>query len=274
MGDVPTGDLTTARAQLARASRVLVLTGAGVSTASGIPDYRGPSGVWTLNPAAERASYIDVYASDPEVREASWQRLRARAEQPPQPNAAHYSLARFERIGRLSLLVTQNIDGLHLAAGTSPQRLIEIHGHVRNVRCLTCDARLATGEVIARVAAGESDPHCEAVVDGRTCHGVLATTIVRFGEQPDPLDMHRAKRAARECDVLLCVGTTLSVYPAAGLVPLARDFGARLVIVNEAPTDFDPVALCLRGDITEVLPALLEGRDDVEETQRSRDGSH
>jgi NAD-dependent deacetylase len=229
--------------------------------------------VWTLNPAAERASHGDVYARDPDVREASWHRLLARAEHPPQPNAAHHALARFERTGRLSLLVTQNIDGLHLAAGSSPERLIEIHGHVREVRCLACEARLATGEVLARVAAGESDPHCEALVHGRTCDGVLATTIVRFGEQPDPLAMHRAKSAARACHLLVCVGTTLTVYPAAGLVPMALDHDARLIIVNEAPTDFDPVALCLRGDITEVLPSLLEGFDLVVDTVDPVEGS-
>jgi NAD-dependent deacetylase len=266
MGGVPITDLDSARHELRGAARVLVLTGAGVSTASGIPDYRGPNGVWTLDPAAERASHADVYASDAQVREASWQRLLSRSENPPQPNAAHRSLARFERSGRLSLLVTQNIDGLHLASGTSPARLIEIHGHVRAVRCLACDARQPTGVVLARVAAGETDPHCEAVVEGRVCAGVLATTIVRFGEQPDRLEWHRAKRVAGECDLILCVGTTLAVYPAAGLVPLALESGARLVIVNNAPTDYDANALCLRGDITEVLPTLLEAGDLVVDT--------
>jgi NAD-dependent deacetylase len=256
---VPTTDLETARATLKRAQRVTVLTGAGISTASGIPDYRGPQGVWTLNPAAERASHIEVYSIDPEVREASWSRLLTRAEHPPEPNDAHRSLARFERTGRLSLLVTQNIDGLHLVAGTSPERLIEIHGNVRAVRCLTCGARQPTGEVLARVAAGEPDPACEAIVEGRVCGGVLATTIVRFGEQPDPLEMHRAKRAARECDVLMCVGTTLSVYPVAGLARTALDYDVQLLIVNDAPTPWDDYALCVRGDITQVLPAILDG---------------
>ena len=235
----------------------MVLTGAGVSTASGIPDYRGPHGVWTLEPAAERNAHFDAYVGDPLVREASWRRLLARAEHSPQPNAAHFALAHFEDTGRLSVLVTQNVDGLHLAAGTSPDVLIEIHGHLRAVRCLSCDARQATGDVLARVAAGEADPRCEAVVEGRPCGGVLATTIVRFGEQPDPLGMHRAKRAARDCDLLLCVGSTLSVYPVAGLVPTALDVGARVLIVNDAPTDYDASALCLRGDISAILPALL-----------------
>lgn len=251
------GDLETARAALRDAARVMVLTGAGISTASGIPDYRGSQGVWTRNPAAERASHIDVYSTDPEVREASWSRLLVRAENPPQPNEAHRSLAHFERTGRCSVLVTQNIDGLHLAAGTSPELLIEIHGHVRAVRCLTCGDRQATADVLARVTAGEADPRCEALVESPVCGGVLATTIVRFGEQPDPLEMHRATRAARECDVLMCVGTTLSVYPVAGLVRMALDFDARLVIVNDAPTPYDASAICVRGDITEVLPAML-----------------
>lgn len=250
-------DLDAARAALARSPRTLVLTGAGISTASGIPDYRGPRGVWTLDPAAERASRADVYERDSEVRKASWLRLLARADSPPRPNGAHRALARFERTGRLSLLVTQNIDGLHLAAGTSPDRLVEIHGHVRAVRCLVCDARQATGDVLARVAGGEVDPLCDVVVEGRRCGGVLATTIVRFGERPDPLGMHRAKRAARECSLLLCVGSTLSVNPAALLVPTALDYGARLVIVNEAPTKYDADAWYVRGDITEVLPAML-----------------
>jgi NAD-dependent deacetylase len=257
MTDVPITDLKDARAALQRAARVMVLTGAGISTASGIPDYRGPQGVWTKNPAAERASHIDVYSTESEVREASWVRLLARAENAPQPNDAHRSLARFERTGRLSVLVTQNIDGLHLIAGTSPETLIEIHGNVREVRCLTCGARQPTGEVLARVAAGEPDPSCEAIVEGHACGGVLATTIVRFGEQPNPLEMHRAQRAAHECDLLMCVGTTLTVYPVAGLVQWALDFDAQLLIVNDAPTPYDDSATCVRGDITEVLPAIF-----------------
>jgi NAD-dependent deacetylase len=213
--------------------------------------------VWTLNPAAERNAHFDAYVNEPQVREASWRRLLVRAAHPPQPNDAHFSLARFEDTHRLTLLVTQNIDGLHLAAGSSPDLLIEIHGHLRSVRCLSCDARQATSEVLARVSHGEVDPHCEAVVEGRPCGGVLATTIVRFGEQPDLLDMHRSTRAARDCDLLLCVGSTLSVYPVAGLVPIALDRGARVVIINGAPTEFDEFSLCVRGEITETLPALL-----------------
>lgn len=254
---MPVGDLASAQDALDDVSSVVVLTGAGVSTASGIPDYRGPRGVWTLDPRAERDSFADVYARDPAVRELSWRRLLTRAQHPPRPNAAHFCLARFEATGRLSLLVTQNIDGLHLVAGSSPERLVEAHGHVRCVRCLACEGRQATSVVLERVAAGEPDPHCEASIGGHACGGVLATTIVRFGDPLDPAEMDRAARAARRCDAMLCVGSTLSVYPVAGLVATALEHGARVVIVNDAPTDYDASALCLRGDITEVLPALL-----------------
>ena len=252
-----TGDVLAAQAELAGASRITVITGAGVSTASGIPDYRGPSGVWTTNPAAERSSRSDVYATDQQVREQYWHRMLERSANPPRPNEAHFALARFERTRRLSLLVTQNIDGLHLEAGTSFDRIIEVHGHVRSVRCLTCDNRVPTTLVLARVAGGDPDPRCEVETSGAICGGVLTTTIVRFGDQPDPLEMHRAKRAVRESDLLLCVGSTLAVVPVALLVPLALDYDVRVVIVNGAPTDYDESALCVRGDITEVLPVIL-----------------
>jgi len=255
---MPKGDVLAARSELATASRVMVITGAGISTASGIPDYRGPRGVWTTNPAAERASRADAYASDPSIREEYWQRLLERSAHPPRPNEAHYSLARFERTRRLSLIVTQNIDGLHLEAGTSFDRLIEVHGHVRTVRCLTCDHHQPTSFVLSRVADGETDPHCEEAVSGVTCEGVLSTTIVRFGDQPDPLEMHHAKRGVRESDLLLCVGSTLAVVPVAMLVPSALDRDIRVIIVNDAPTEYDESALCVRGDITDVLPAILD----------------
>lgn len=254
---MPTGDATAARSEVAVSSRVMVITGAGISTASGIPDYRGPSGVWTTNPAAERASHADAYANDHQIREEYWRRLLERSANPPKPNEAHYSLARFERSRRLSLIVTQNIDGLHLVAGTSFDRLIEVHGHVRTVRCLVCDNRQPTSLVLSRVANGDADPHCEVEVSGSACGGVLTTTIVRFGDQPDPLEMHRAKRAVRECDLLLCVGSTLAVVPVAMLVPLALDYDVRVIIVNDAATTYDESALCVRGDITDVLPEIL-----------------
>lgn len=257
MVDVSIEEVEDARTALARASRVVALTGAGISTASGIPDFRGPHGVWTLNPAAERASYADVYASTTAVREASWRALLAKAANPPRPNEAHASLVRFESTGRLSLVITQNIDGLHLEAGTSVENLIEIHGHTRDVRCLQCDTRRPTSAALKRAADGEEDPRCDEIIKGGPCGGILATTIVRFGEEPDRHAWRRAEQAVKTADLLLCVGSTLAVYPVAGLVPLALRYGARVIIVNDSPTEYDRSALCVRGDITEVLPALL-----------------
>jgi NAD-dependent deacetylase len=255
-------DRATAQSWIATAQKIMVITGAGISTASGIPDYRGPSGVWTLDPSAERTSHIDDYTSDREVRERYWQRLHARTELLPRPNAGHHALAHFEATRKLSVLVTQNIDGLHLDAGTDPEILIEIHGDVRQTRCLSCGVRQDTAEVLARVADGDLDPRCEVPVNIRPCGGILATSIVRFGEQLDPARMSRASRAAKSCDLLICVGSTLAVHPVAGLPSLALGYGARLIIINDAPTDYDREALCLRGDITEILPEVLAAAHD------------
>ncbi len=241
-----------ARRVLAAASRVAVLTGAGISTDSGIPDFRGPDGLWTRDPAAERLSTLDGYLSSGELRKRSWRGLLGSGALQAQPNRAHLALVELEREGRLELLITQNTDGLHLAAGHSPERVVEIHGSNRRTRCLSCDRVEPTPQVLARVDAGDDDPRCTA------CGGILKRTTVLFGEQLDAADLARAGRAATSCDVLLCVGSTLSVYPAAGLVPLARRHGAEVVIVNGSPTAQDEVAtVVVRGAIGELLPAVL-----------------
>jgi NAD-dependent deacetylase len=239
-------------------SNVVVLTGAGVSTASGIPDFRGPEGVWTKDPEAERLSHIDVFISSSEVREAVWQRLLLRRDVVFEPNAAHRALAMFERTGKLRALVTQNIDGLHIAAGSDPALVIEVHGNSRRSRCLRCGAELPTPEVLDRVAAGELDPRCRVVVDGVVCDGLLKTAVVSFG-QPLPAQVFaRAEYLAKTCELLICVGSTLEVRPVAGLVPKALERGARLVIVNADPTPFDRDAdAVVRGDIPTVLGPLL-----------------
>jgi NAD-dependent deacetylase len=235
------------------ATAVAVLTGAGISTDSGIPDFRGPQGVWTKNPAAEKASRIEYYVSDPEVRKARWRQMVERKETPaPQPNAGHRALVTLERRGKLSALITQNVDGLHLAAGNDPALIVEVHGNTREVSCLSCGERAAIERALARVAAGEDDPPC------RTCGGILKTATVSFG-QSLPVDaMVRAEAAAESCDVMLAIGTTLGVWPVAGVVPLARQSGARVVILNAEPTEMDSLAdAILRGSISDVLPRLV-----------------
>jgi NAD-dependent deacetylase len=247
-----------ARRLLAGATRVVVLTGAGISTDSGIPDFRGPQGLWTKDPAAERNSSLDAYLSSEETRRRSWRGMLASKALAARPNAAHCALVELERRGSLELLVTQNTDGLHLDAGQDPNRVVEIHGSNRRTACLRCGFTEPTAAVLARVEAGEDDPRCTRVAPQGLCGGVLKRTTVLFGEGLDRADIARAGAAAARCDLLLAVGSTLQVHPVAGLVPLAHRAGAAVVIVNGSPTAQDEIAeVIVRGPIGEVLPEIL-----------------
>ena len=244
--------IDTVRGWVDAAERVVVLTGAGISTDSGIPDFRGPEGVWTKNPEAEKLATIQHYAADPEVRKRAWRVRLEAAAQNPQPNAGHRALVTLERRGKLDTLITQNVDGLHLAAGTSPDRIVEIHGTTREVNCLHCGERAPMERALARVRAGEEDPAC------RTCGGVLKSATISFGQSLVQADLRRAGEAARRADLMLAVGTKLAVWPIAGVVPAARDAGARVVILNAEPTDMDDLAhAVLRSSISETLPRLV-----------------
>lgn len=235
------------------AERITVFTGAGISTDSGIPDFRGPNGVWTKNPAAEKASTLQNYLADPEVRRFAWQnRLHSQAWDAV-PNRGHLAIYELERQGRLLAVVTQNIDELHQRAGHSASKVIEVHGTMRWSRCWTCDDRRPMQETLQRVRGGEEDPHC--LVCGV---GVLKSDTVSFGQSLIPEVIDAAMRAADECDLLLAAGSTLSVFPAANVVPRAKAGGARVVIVNGEPTAMDRFADALViGSLGEVLPALI-----------------
>jgi NAD-dependent deacetylase len=236
-----------------RAARsVVVLTGAGISTESGIPDFRGPQGVWTKDPKAERLSNLHQYMNDPEVRVASWQARLAHPAWAAEPNAGHRALAELERKGLLDSLVTQNIDGLHQKAGSSPDRVVEIHGTMREVMCMACGERAPMERALDRVRAGEADPPC------RSCGGILKSATISFGQNLVPEDLRRAEKAARGCDLFLALGTTLTVYPVAYLPEMALESGARLVIGNAQPTPFDgQAAAVLRRNLGELLPELV-----------------
>ena len=241
------------RSLLAEARRLVVLTGAGISTDSGIPDFRGPQGVWTLNPKAERIADIRHYVADPEVRRLSWQSRLAHPAWTAEPNRGHHALVDLERRGRLHALVTQNIDGLHQRAGNSPDVVIEVHGTLHRAVCLGCGGRQPMQAVLDRVRTGEEDPPCEG------CGGILKSDTVSFGQPLVPRVIERALRAAIEADVLVAVGSSLQVYPIAAAVPSARSVGAKLVIVNAQPTPFDEIADATFADpISEVLPVLLD----------------
>jgi NAD-dependent deacetylase len=240
---------------LRAAERVVVLTGAGISTDSGIPDFRGPKGVWTRNPAAEKASHISNYLADPEVRKAAWLNRLDTPVWTAEPNVGHESVYELERSGRLHAVITQNVDGLHHAAGHDPANVIEVHGTVRYTRCWECGDRRPMRETLDRVRGGEADPPC------LVCGGIVKSDTISFGQSLVPEVIDRAFRASEECDVMLAVGSTLSVYPVANCVPTAKRAGATVIIVNGQSTEMDRLAdHLLIGQIADLLPALVGRR--------------
>ncbi len=247
--------LATVRSWITASRCLVALTGAGISTDSGIPDFRGPQGVWTKNPEAEKMATIQNYMAEPDVRRRAW---RSRLDAPyltATPNAGHRAFVTLEQRGKLDTLITQNVDGLHIKAGTSPARVIEIHGHTREVLCMACGERAPMERALARVRAGEDDPPC------RSCGGVLKAATISFGQGLVAEDLMRAQAVARRADVMHAVGSTLSVYPIAGVVPIAQEAGAKVVIVNAEPTAMDGLAdAVLRGSITDILPRLAGER--------------
>ncbi len=232
---------------------VAILTGAGVSTDSGIPDYRGPNGVWRRDPQAEKLVTYAYYLADPLIRRRAW---RMRLDSPArhaEPNAAHHAVARLERSGVPVRVITQNVDGLHQAAGVPPGKVLELHGSSRTSVCVSCGERGPMDEVLDRVRAGEEDPAC------RVCGGILKSATVMFGQRLDPDVLGRAVAIAKACGVFLAVGSSLQVRPAASLAGIAAGHGARLVIVNAQPTPYDGLAAeVVREPIGTALAPLLE----------------
>ena len=233
------------------AKRVVALTGAGISTDSGIPDFRGPQGVWTRNPMAEKLSNIHYYMADPEVRKASWKARMDHTAWNAKPNPGHLALVDLEKRGKLHALITQNIDELHQQAGNSAGKVIEVHGTMRKVVCMGCGMTAPMQKALERVRAGEADPPC------RDCGGILKSATISFGQNLVPEVIDRALRSSAEADVLIAVGSSLQVYPIAGAVPMAKQAGARIVIVNAEPTPFDDIAdAVFNQSISKVLPPL------------------
>lgn len=244
--------LRLAHSLVAGAGRIVALTGAGISTDSGIPDFRGPNGLWTKNPAAERMFNLRAYRDSKEIREQTWQARVTHPGWTAEPNAAHQALVKLERAGKLCAIVTQNIDRLHQKAGSAVGLVIELHGTMFESVCLSCDDRRDMREVLNRVRAGETDPPCEI------CGGILKSATISFGQALDRTVLDQAQAAARSCDLMLSAGTSLTVQPAAGLVGLAASSGAAVVVCNGSETPYDAFAAAvLRGPLGEVLPALV-----------------
>jgi len=232
---------------------VAVLTGAGVSTDSGIPDFRGPSGVWTRDPAAEKMSTYQVYVTDPAVRRRSWQARLAHPAWTAEPNPAHLALAKLAASGVDTLVITQNIDGLHQRAGLPDERVLELHGTMYFVVCISCGARSAMADTLARVRAGKADPACAE------CGDILKSATVLFGQALDADVLTRAAAAAQAADVFLAIGSTLTVEPAASLCAVAVRGGAPLVIVNRDATPYDEIATAVvREPISTAVPAIVD----------------
>ena len=245
---------TIARAAelVGRAEEITVLSGAGISTDSGIPDFRGPSGVWTRNPESQRLATLQEYLANPEVRRTSWRNRRDHPVWQAEPNAAHRALVDLECRGRLRAIVTQNIDGLHQDAGNDPALVLELHGTLHAVTCLSCGDRTPMTEALARVDAGEADPAC------LRCGGILKSATISFGQRLDDTVFRAAAWAVSDCDLLMVIGSSLTVEPAAGLVRLAAESGTSVIIVNADPTPYDRVAdVLVRAPIGWAVPALI-----------------
>ncbi|MGX1914972.1 SIR2 family NAD-dependent protein deacylase [Streptomyces phaeochromogenes] len=233
---------------------VALLSGAGVSTDSGIPDYRGPNGLWQRDPEAQKLVTYEYYMGDPEIRRRSWQMRRKNRTLQAEPNAAHLAVAELERAGVPVRVITQNVDGLHQLAGVPARKVLELHGSARSFACTKCHARGPMEDALARVEAGEEDPPC------LECGGILKSATVFFGERLDPVVLGEAVAITKACQIFIAVGTSLQVQPAAGLAGIAADHDARLVIVNAEPTPYDDRAdEVIREPIGTVLPALLRG---------------
>ncbi|WP_035800803.1 SIR2 family NAD-dependent protein deacylase [Kitasatospora mediocidica] len=236
---------------MTRRTLVAALTGAGISTDSGIPDYRGPQGLWQRDPQAQQLVTIGPYRADPDVRRRAWLMRRDAGALAAEPNAGHRALVDLAHTLPVRVL-TQNVDGLHQLAGLPARKVLELHGTAREVQCLRCHRRTTMAAALDRVAAGEPDPAC------LDCGGVLKPATVMFGEALDPVVLDQARTVAQACDLFLAIGSTLQVHPAAGLVETAVEGGARLIIVNAEPTPYDELAdEILRDPISTALPALV-----------------
>ncbi|GGJ86453.1 NAD-dependent protein deacetylase 2 [Streptomyces camponoticapitis] len=233
---------------------VAIFSGAGISTDSGIPDYRGPGGVWRRDPGAEKLVTYDTYMNDPDIRRRSWRMRRDSPAFRARPNVAHRAVAELDQaVDGAVRVITQNVDGLHQLAGTPARKVLELHGTARAVVCTGCHARSTMEEALARVEAGEEDPPCTV------CGAVLKSATVMFGERLDPEVLGQAMSITKACDVFIAVGTTLQVQPAASLAGIAAEHGARLLIVNAEPTPYDGQAdEVIREPIGTALPALLK----------------
>ncbi len=222
-----------------RGTTMTAFTGAGMSTAAGIPDYRGPQGVWTMNPAAAKLSRVSHYRDDPELRKRIWLDRLANPLYRARPTSGHYRLQGLAHSGQVLGVVTQNVDGLHRLDDSASYPLVEIHGCINETRCLRCGDVAPMTQALTRVFDGDPDPRCQASVGGRRCDGILTSNTVTFGEPVPSEKIEKAQQMIAQANALLVLGSTLSVNPAARLVAYALDSGKLVAVVNQGPTRYD-----------------------------------
>jgi NAD-dependent deacetylase len=236
---------------IVNSKRCVVFTGAGISTESGIPDFRGEDGIWTKMDPEDFT--IQRFVARPEVRKMQWKLLsEGGLVKDVQPNAAHYAVAEMEKLGKLDCVVTQNIDNLHQMAGVPDEKVFELHGNMQYARCLGCRKRYPMAEIIARLAVEEL-PECEA------CRGILKPDAVYFGEMLPQAVLSEASRRANQCDLCIVIGSTLVVYPAACIPEYAHNAGAKIVIINIGATPMDSkAAVCIEGKAGETMSSIMQ----------------
>jgi NAD-dependent deacetylase len=247
-------DLIRQVANLIRQSqKVIVFTGAGVSTESGIPDFRSPGGVWhKYNP---EDFYYQKFISSEESREKYWQMSREFFEplKNAQPNAAHRAVVELEKMGKLDCVITQNVDNLHQRAGSSPEKVIELHGTAVSVSCLSCRKKYSREEIQSWLLRGVRVPKCDG------CNGILKPDTVSFGQSMPPKETEESFRRARQCDLLIVIGSSLVVQPAASVPLEAKENGAKLVIINRDPTYHDSYAdVVIHASAGEVMSKIMD----------------
>jgi NAD-dependent deacetylase len=232
------------------ADRTVIFTGAGISTESGIPDFRSPGGIWTKMMPIN----FDEFVASPEARRESWRR-RFEMEgtwKTVKPNDGHSAVAELVRRGTVTHVITQNIDNLHQDSGVPAEQVIELHGNTRYAKCLDCGQRMEITDIRAHFSTHGEPPDCPA------CDGIVKTATISFGQAMPELEMERARRASLACDLFVVIGSSLVVYPAAGFPLLAKQNGARLVILNREPTEQEPYAdLALHGEIGPTMRAAV-----------------
>ncbi|MCB1692497.1 MAG: Sir2 family NAD-dependent protein deacetylase [Pseudomonadales bacterium] len=244
-------DLARFRRLIAESERIVAFTGAGISTESGIPDFRGPNGVWKK---VQPIDFNDFIRSE-DIRRESWRRRFSGDSRmsTAEPNAGHLAVAALHRMGKLTCVITQNVDGLHQKSGVPADQVIELHGNANYATCLECSRRYEMDEVRRMFLPDETVPYC---VD---CGGIIKTATISFGQAMPVIEMQRAEQAVTDCDLFIVMGSSLVVYPAAAFPRVAKGNGARLAIVNNDPTDLDPLCdIVLHRPIGETMSRVID----------------